>query len=333
MNKISYLGCLLEAGFFSKDDARQLCSDILDKKINDHVIASILTLLSSRPYASSEVMGFREAIKERGLPIDLSCESALDVCGTGGDGKKTFNISTASAFIIASLGYKVVKHGNYAVSSSSGSSDILQSLGYEFSINADKLKKDIDRASVCFLHAPLFYHVLKEVAPIRKNLGIKTIFNVLGPLLNPANVKYQLTGVYDLSVLRTYVQVLAELKKRYLVVHSLDGHDEVSLTSKVRIQGNEVFIEDDPELGSVFGVRVRKVDPVNIQIGERDPKKLFLEFLEGKAHSDINEVVSLSAALAISLVDSKQPVSEIKLKAMDAILSGKGIAVLKNLIN
>lgn len=328
-----YVTDIIEGGYLSREAARTLCHGILDGTVPDYFTASVLTLLSSRPYAVSEVVGFREAIKERGLSVRLPHMHAIDVCGTGGDGKKTFNISTASAFVVAALGYPVVKHGNYAVSSSSGSSNILESLGYVFTTDQDSLSRQLDLASICFLHAPLFYPVMKVVAPIRKALGMKTIFNVLGPLLNPADVKNQVSGVYDLSVFRLYAEIFSLFKKNYYVIHSLGGYDEISLTSPVRIQGNSSFMEEDPQSGTVCGVSVSSIDPISLQIGQKDPRELFVMFLEGRASFEINLVVSLSAALAISLVDKKNTISFFQQRALEAILSGRCMDILKKVLS
>ncbi len=192
-----------------------------------------------RSVTVDELAGFRDAMLEQALRIDLSDYNPIDLCGTGGDGKNTFNISTLASFVTAGAGIKVAKHGNYGVSSVSGSSNVMESLGLRFTNNKDKLKRQIEEANICFLHAPLFHPAMKAVAPIRRPLGIKTFFNMLGPLVNPAQPKLQSVGVFNLQLARNYEYLFQkEADKRYAILHAHDGYDEVSLTGKVRVASN-----------------------------------------------------------------------------------------------
>ena len=315
-------------------EAKDLCGLFLDEKINSHQISAILALMSSRNYRASEVLGFRKAIKERGVKLDLSQKDAIDVCGTGGDGKHTFNISTAVSFVVAALGHKVIKHGNYAVSSSSGSSDILMSLGYQFKTDHDALMRELDKAGLCFLHAPLFYPILKSVGPVRKDLGFKTIFNLLGPLLNPADTKFAITGVYNLPAFRLYQEILPQILDNYYLVHTLDGYDEISLTAPTKVVSKDTEILLDPD-SLMWSKDFKKVDSENLKIQHATPKEAFIAFLEGKANSDLNAVVAVNAAFAIMSKQKEFNLSEcVKLRdsALEAIKSGACMDVLNTLL-
>jgi len=323
---------LLKDGYrLSEDEGYQCCCQMLDSTMNSEQIAFVLSLLSSRSLGVHEVLGFRKAIMERGVKLDPTVLAGVDVCGTGGDGKSTFNISTASAFVVASLGVPVVKHGNYAVSSTSGSSNILESLGYKFKTDQDSLIREVDLASVCFLHAPLFYPGMKSVSGVRKALGVKTIFNVLGPLMNPAKAQCQLSGVFNLEVLRLYSEVFPQIVKSYFVVHSLDGYDEVSLTSKARIISNHGLYELDPVKGRFMDAEIVKVSPQSIELGKEVPKEVFLKFLKGQSSTEINEVVAVNAALA-TMTYSNISFHDAKYSAIESILAGKPYEVLVKLI-
>jgi anthranilate phosphoribosyltransferase len=229
----------------TQQEAKDILTNIAAGKYNEAQIAAFITVYLMRPIAVDELQGFREALLELCVPVDLEGVPTIDVCGTGGDGKNTFNISTLSSFVIAGAGYKVSKHGNVGVSSNSGSSDVLQHLGYQFTNDVDKLKRQLDQANICYFHAPLFHPALKTVGPIRKQLSVKTFFNMLGPLVNPAQPKYQLTGVFSLELARLYQYIFQQIPdKQFAIVHALDGYDEVSLTGdfKVKMNSREAII-------------------------------------------------------------------------------------------
>ena len=212
----------------SKGQASDIMIRMANEEFSDVEIAAFLTTYLMRPISVEELAGFRDALLELAFKISLNVDQSIDLCGTGGDGKNTFNISTLSSFVVAGAGYKVVKHGNYGVSSVSGSSNVLEHLGYSFTNDENILNAQLDKTNICFLHAPLFHPAMKAVGPARRNLRVKTFFNLLGPLVNPASPSHQLVGVYDLHVSRLYQYFLQQLSRKYLIVHGLDGFDEVS---------------------------------------------------------------------------------------------------------
>jgi len=219
----------------SKDEAKEVLLNISKGKYNNSHISSFLTIFMMRNITLEELQGFKEALLELCIKIDLSDYNTIDLCGTGGDNKDTFNISTLSAFVTAGAKVNVSKHGNYGVSSSCGSSNVLEFLGIKFSNNKDFLKKSIEKSGICILHAPLFHPAMKNVAPIRKELGLKTFFNILGPLVNPSFPKNQIVGVFNLELARLYSYLFQKTNKNYAIIHSLDGYDEISLTGNVKI--------------------------------------------------------------------------------------------------
>ena len=219
----------------SKNEAKNILINISKGKYNNSHVSSFLTVFMMRNISLQELEGFKEALLELCIKIDLSEYNAIDLCGTGGDNKDTFNISTLSAFVTAGAGVNVTKHGNYGVSSSCGSSNVLEYLGIKFSNNFDFLRKSIEKCGICILHAPLFHPAMKHVAPIRKELGLKTFFNILGPLVNPSFPKNQIVGVYSLELARLYSYLFQKTKKNYAIIHSLDGYDEISLTGATKI--------------------------------------------------------------------------------------------------
>jgi len=247
-NSKEIIGRLTDGYYLSRAESAELMEHVVSENISQIQLGSILSLMNTRPFAREEILGFREGILRHSTAIDLDSFDPIDVCGTGGDGRNSFNISTAAALLIASVGIPVAKHGNYAVSSLCGSSNILEAMGYRPTNNQDKLKREIEKTNFTFLHAPLFHPAMKAVAPIRKELGVKTIFNCLGPLLNPASVRYQLAGVYSVSVFDLYRQVLASLSKKrggeYCVVFSTDTADEITLTApaKIAFRDSEVLL-------------------------------------------------------------------------------------------
>ncbi len=217
-----------------REDAKMIMCNMAGGKYNDAEIAAFISVYLMRSITVEELTGFRDALLELCKPVDLSDFNTIDVCGTGGDEKNTFNISTLTSFVVAGAGEKVAKHGNYSVSSACGSSNVLEYFGYTFSNDADRLKREIDRHNICFLHAPLFNPAMKNVAPVRRSLRIKTFFNMLGPMVNPSFPQNQMVGVFSLDVARLYHYLYQESGKKYCIIHSLDGYDEISLTGPFR---------------------------------------------------------------------------------------------------
>jgi anthranilate phosphoribosyltransferase len=251
------LNTLVAGRTLSESDARNLATKIVSSEISPVQSAASLALLASRSLSTSEIAGFRDVVFEHRTPVDLGTDETIDVCGTGGDHKNTFNISTIASFIVAGAGVKVAKHGNYGISSLCGSSTVLEKLGVQFTADSSVLKRQLEECSICYLHAPLFHPVLKQIAPLRRDLGIRTIFNLLGPLLNPASPKYQLIGVPDYNTLSLFRDYLADnAEKRFFVVSSKDGYDEVSLT-------------DDFYLGDKDRIRIVKPKDIGFRIVEQ----------------------------------------------------------------
>ena len=222
----------------SSDQAREVLTNISADTYNDASVAAFISVYLMRGISVEELSGFRSALLDLCISVDTGGIDTIDLCGTGGDGKNTFNISTLSSFVVAGAGYKVTKHGNYGVSSVCGSSNVLEHLGYTFTSDVDILLKQLDRANICFLHAPLFHPALASVGPIRRQLGVKTFFNMLGPLVNPARPNHQSVGVFDLKIARLYQYLYETLDKKYNIIYALDGYDEISLTGKTKIINN-----------------------------------------------------------------------------------------------
>ncbi len=263
---------------------------------NEHEVTAFMTVYLMRSITIEELQGFRDALLELCVKVDLDGYNVMDIVGTGGDGKNTFNISTLSCFIVAGAGQKVAKHGNYGASSISGASNVMEQLGYKFKNDNDKLKQEVDEANICFLHAPLFHPALKAVGAIRKNLGVRTFFNMLGPMVNPASPAYQLVGVYNLEMARIYNYLLQQTGKPFTVIHSLDGYDEISLTNDTKVITNEgESIKTPMQLGK------RMVTAQDIYGGNtvEEAAKIFTTIIKGEGSWAQNAVVLANAAMAL----------------------------------
>ena len=282
----------------NKEEAKNVLVNISKGNYNNSQIASFLTVYMMRSISVAELDGFREALLELCLPIDLSAYNSIDLCGTGGDGKDTFNISTLSSFVTAGAGVKVAKHGNYGVSSSCGSSNVLEFLGIEFTNEQDKLERAIDKAGICILHAPLFHPAMKNVAPIRKELGIKTFFNMLGPMVNPSFPKNQVVGVFNLELARMYGYLYQNTDKNYAILHDLAGYDEISLTDRTKLISNSEDKMFSPEELGIETIRQKDIyGGKNVE----DSATIFMNILNGKGTVAQNNVVCANAGLAISI--------------------------------
>jgi len=297
------LNKLFDQQRLTKSEAKKVLVEIAEEKFNTSQLASFLTVFMMRPISVDELNGFREALLELAIKVDLSDFNTIDLCGTGGDGKNTFNISTLTSFVVAGTGNKVAKHGNYGVSSVSGSSNMLEYLGYKFTNNEDILKKQIDKANICFLHAPLFHPAMKAVGPVRKELGMKTFFNMLGPLVNPSMPNNQLVGVFNLEIARVYNYLLQDQSTNYGVVHSLDGYDEISLTSPFKLftKNNEQIINPE-ELG------LKRLMQSEIFGGNsvEEAAKIFVSILDGKGTEAQNNAVLANAAFALKTFEKNK---------------------------
>lgn len=309
----------------SSQDARALMHAALEEPVNASAVSAFLTALRIHGVSVDELEGFCQALLELATPVDLSTEDILDVCGTGGDGKGTFNISTATAFILAAAGYKVAKHGNYAVSSSCGSSNVLEALGLSFTADQETLKRRLAKTKVCFLHAPLFHPAMKRVAPIRKELGFRTVFNMLGPLVNPARPTFQVNGVYDRELLRLYGYLLPRQGKRFAALVSTDGYDEVTLTAPLLVVTERGSYELAP---SDFGASV--LQPGEILGGTTidESATMLRTILQGKGTQPQEDVVSASAGLVMWTKEGSGTLAEHVARAREIIRSGAGATIL-----
>lgn len=323
------LNQLFEHQKLTKAQAREVLINISKDKYNPSQIAAFISVYLMRTISVEELEGFRSALLELCIQVDLEGVESVDVCGTGGDGKNTFNISTSSAFVIAGAGYKVSKHGNYGVSSICGSSNVLEHLGYQFTNDVDKLKTQLDKSNICFFHAPLFHPALKSVGPIRKELGVKTFFNLLGPLVNPARPTNQLVGVFNLKVLKLYQYLMQQSETKYTIVHAIDGYDEVSLTGKAKIiqQGKEHLV------GPSF-FNVPQYSEEAMFGGDDIPSagKIMVDVLSGNGTQAQSDVVCANAALAINTFKPNVDIKDCVAEAKESIASGKAIAALNTLI-
>jgi len=323
------LNKLFEQQRLTKQEAKEVLIQIANEQYNPSHIASFLTVFMMRPISVEELAGFREALLELAVKIDLSEFNTIDLCGTGGDGKNTFNISTLTSFVVAGTGNKVAKHGNYGVSSVSGSSNMLEYLGYTFTNDTSILKNQIDKANICFLHAPLFHPAMKAVGPVRKELGLKTFFNMLGPLVNPSNPQNQLVGVFNLEVARIYNYLLQETSKNYGIVYSLDGYDEISLTSAFKL-----FTKENEELitPEQLGLKILKQSEIFGGDSVAESAKIFVSILDGKGTVAQNNAVLANAAFALKTIDNNKTFESAFEEAKSSLLGLKAKESLKKLI-
>tara|TARA_B100001778_G_scaffold179609_1_gene147701 strand:- start:971 stop:1957 length:987 start_codon:yes stop_codon:yes gene_type:complete len=310
------------------DQAKEILIDITSNKYSHSEIASFMTIYKMRNPSIEEMEGFRDALLEQCIKIDLDDFNTIDLCGTGGDGKDTFNISTISSFVVAGSGFKVTKHGNYGVSSNCGSSNVLEYLGVKFSNDENYLKKCLDQSNICYLHAPIFHPSMKNVAPIRKDLGFKTFFNLLGPLVNPSSPKNQITGVYNLEIARLYGYIFKNTNKNFSIVYSLDGYDEISLTGSFKLINNFSEIISDCNY-----FKLQKTMAKDILGGKsiEDSANIFKNILSGKGTNNQVNVVLANSSLAIQTITNKD-IDECIEIAKESIESGKAYSSLKKLI-
>lgn len=321
---------LFEGNTLTREQAKNNLLEVGKGMHSESEFASFLTVFKMRPITSEELAGFRDAMDELSLTTDLSEFHAIDVVGTGGDGKNTFNISTLACFIIAGAGINVTKHGNYAVSSTSGSSNVLEFLGYKFSNDIDKLKSDLYKANFCFLHAPLFHPAMKHIAPVRRALKVPTFFNILGPMINPSSPKFQMLGVNNPENFNHYKSVYETLDISYAIVHSLDGYDEISLTADAMVATNNKLDILSP---SDFGMK--KTEPEKLFGGEsvKDAAAIFVEILAGNGTPEQNNVVIANAALGLKIVHPKKELAECVDLAQESLKSGLALKKLKGITN
>jgi anthranilate phosphoribosyltransferase len=328
MKKI--LQFLFEHKTLSREQAKEVLLNISKGIYSDTEIASFTTVFLMRNITIPELMGFRDALIELCVSVTLNGYEVIDIVGTGGDGKNTFNISTLSCFIVAGAGYKVAKHGNYGATSISGSSNVMETLGYHFSNDNKKLLKEIEEANICFMHAPLFHPALKVVGPVRKNLGVRTFFNMLGPLVNPAQPGVQMIGVYNLEMARIYNYLLQQTGKSFTIIHGLDGYDEISLTNDTKVITNEgEKIKTPLELGKRF-VEAEAIYGGNTT---EEAANIFKKIINGEGSWAQNAVVLANAAMALQCTGEYKNYNDAYHAAVDSLESGKANSILQKLIS
>jgi anthranilate phosphoribosyltransferase len=313
----------------SKSEATQVLKDIAAEKYNDAHLASFMTVFMMRPITADELSGFRNALRELAIKIDLSDYNTIDIVGTGGDGKDTFNISTLTSFIVAGTGQKVAKHGNYSVSSQSGSSDMLERFGYNFTNDEGILRAHLEEANICFLHAPKFHPAMKAVSSTRKALALKTFFNMLGPLVNPSSPQNQMLGTFNLETARLYNYILQEENTNYGIIHALDGYDEISLTS-----GFKLFTKNGEQIIHPEDLGQKRIQQSDIFGGNSvaDAAKIFKTILDGKGTEAQNNVVLINAAFALTIVDETVPFEAAFEEAKASLFGLKAKRTLEKLV-
>lgn len=322
------LNQLIEYKSLDKSTAREILSNLAQGKYNDSQVAAFLTIYLMRSITVEELEGFREAMLNLCVPVEIPEYDAIDLCGTGGDGKNTFNISTLSSFIVAAAGQPVAKHGNNGVSSVSGSSNLMAHFGYAFTSDISKIRKSMDTCGLCFLHAPLFHPAMKNVAPIRRDLGVKTFFNMLGPMVNPSFPKKQLVGVFSLELARLYGYLYQKTDKKFVILHALDGYDEISLTGafkKISQYNEEVITPEGMGMSSVAAHEIEGGATVEASA------MIFEKILKGEGTKAQNQVVIANAAMALEC-GLDIPLELAIGKAEEALMSGKALKTFKTIL-
>ena len=321
---------LFEHKTLTREQAKDVLTNISKSVYNEYEITALVTVYLMRSITIDELQGFRDALLELCTRVDLNGYKTMDIVGTGGDGKNTFNISTLSCFIVAGTGQKVAKHGNYGMTSTSGASNVMEQLGYKFKNNNAALKKEVEEANICFLHAPMFHPAMKAVASIRKSIGLRTFFNMLGPMINPANPDYQLVGVYNLEMARIYNYLLQQTGKPFTIIHSLDGYDEISLTDDTKVITNAGEKVLTPEQ-----IGKRMVSPNDI-LGGNTPEeaaKIFSKIIKGEGTFAQNAVVFANSAMALQCSGNYPSYDDAYVAAVDSLESGKAYGCLKKLVS
>lgn len=313
----------------SKAQAKSILLEISKNIFNEIEVTSFVTVFLMRSITLAELEGFTEALQQLAPKIDLGTDDLVDIVGTGGDGKNTFNISTLASLVVAGTGQKVAKHGNYAASTISGASNVLETLGYRFKETEEELKSDLEKGNFCYLHAPIFHTSLKSIAPMRKNLGLKTFFNMLGPLINPAQPKYTMIGVANLEIARIYQYLLQKKNADFLLVNALDGYDEISLTNDTKMidkYGEKIYSAEE--------LQFRNIEAESIFGGNsiEEAAEIFKSILEGKGTYEQNAVVLANAAMALNNTEKFGNYKHCLMMAKESLMEGKALNCLNVLI-
>lgn len=329
MDMKTIMGRVLANETLTREETKTILLSITREEIPQEQIAALLTALQMRGVTVDELLGFRDGILETGVPSALDCDRYIDVVGTGGDGKNTFNISTCACFVIAGAGYKVAKHGNYAATSTSGASNVIEAHGVKFTSDIDKLNRSLNECGIVYLHAQLFARAMKFVGPVRKVLQFPTCFNLLGPIVNPSKPQCQLLGVANLDQLRLYSNVYQRIGIDFGIVNSIDGYDEISLTGDFKVATNKyerVFHPSD--------IGFSRTDARLLEGGKNvsEAKEIFDSVLENRAHADQKNVVVANAAFAIQVIDPSKSIGEALVMARESLESGRALATLKKFV-
>ena len=314
----------------TREETKNILVGITKSEYPNEQITALLTALQMRGITVDELLGFRDGILETGVPVPLDCDRYIDVVGTGGDRKNTFNISTTSCFVIAGAGYKVAKHGNYAATSTSGASNVIANHGVMFTDDIDKLNRCINECGIIYLHAQLFAKAMKFVGPIRKALQFPTCFNLLGPIVNPSKPQCQLLGVANLDQMRLYNNVYQKIGIDYGIVNSIDGYDEISLTGDFKVTTNcyeRIFNPSD------LGFGITKPEELRAGADEKEAKEIFDNVLANTALPAQKNVVLANAAFGIQVLEKgKKDIAECVEIARESIDSGKALATFKKFV-
>jgi anthranilate phosphoribosyltransferase len=321
---------LFEHKTLTREQAKEVLVQISQGAYNEHEVTSFVTVYLMRSITIEELMGFRDALLSLAVKVDLGVNDAIDIVGTGGDGKDTFNISTLACFIVAGAGQPVIKHGNYGASSVSGASNVMEQLGYTFKNEEALLAREVKEAGICFLHAPLFHPALKSVGAMRRNIGVRTFFNMLGPIVNPAQPKYQLIGVYNLEMARIYNYTLQSLNKEFTLIHSIDGYDEISLTTDTKVVTNKWEFTMSPlQLGKLKVMQTELHGGATVEAAAA----IFKNIIEGKGTAAQNAVVLANAAMALQVTGKYDSYEAAFNAASTSLSSGAASNCLKKLIS
>ncbi|WP_294304210.1 anthranilate phosphoribosyltransferase [uncultured Chryseobacterium sp.] len=314
----------------SKSQAKAIMIEIAQNKFNATEVTAFVTVFLMRNITLPELEGFRDALLQMAIPVNIEAEDAIDIVGTGGDGKNTINISTLASFVVAGAGQKVTKHGNYGASTITGSSNVLEALGYEFKNSTEQLQEELAKANICFLHAPYFHPALQSVGALRKSLGLRTFFNLLGPLVNPAKPQFSVIGVYNLEIARIYQYLLQKDRRNFTLVHGMDGYDEISLTGDSKIiskKGEAVYTTEDLGFAAITPDRIQAAGT------PEETAKIFRNILEGKGTDEQNSVVLANAAVALFYTGKFGNYEDCLSMAKDSLHGGKALQSLKLLLN
>lgn len=306
----------------SKSQAKAIMIEIAQNKFNATEVTAFVTIFLMRNITLPELQGFREALLQMAVPVEINADDAIDIVGTGGDGKNTINISTLASFVVAGAGQKVIKHGNYGASTLTGSSNVLEQAGYVFKKTSEELQKELDQSNICFLHAPYFHPALQSVGALRKSLGLRTFFNLLGPLVNPAKPRFSVIGVYNLEIARIYQYLLQKDEREFMIVHGMDGYDEISLTHDTKIitkEGEKVYSTSDLDFEPVTAESIQAGSSI------QETAEIFKNILQGKGTSQQNAVVLVNAAVALLHTKKFGDYNECLTLAKESLYSGKAL--------